>query len=616
MEQIKIQVFADRKVSKNLVNIGNMLESGVTKLVFELDEDIVTLDGNVYLFVSYDGKTYPYPLTDYTFEVGRELTQRKKNLANVVVSTSDDLKEPLKDVVWISNTITLKTDTTSIDMDAINEKELPPSLEIVYDDLLALEKRVQEKIDQMADYRSEGEGSFAENDSSTAFGDYSHAEGKGTITNGAHAHVEGLNTVANGHNSHAEGDNTQSSGQSSHAEGIDTITEGPYSHAEGNGTTASGKNSHAEGHNTVSQGESSHSEGYLTKSLGTNSHAEGIESIARGESSHAEGNGTYAGGSYSHAEGFCAETADIYTHAEGNHTRANKENSHAEGFKTESNGYNSHAEGGETIAQGHSSHSEGCLTKSRGPYSHAEGFGTDASANSQHVQGKWNIVDADYKYAHIVGNGTADTNRINIHTVDWQGNAWFQGTVASNGADYAEYFEWEDGNQDNEDRVGLLVALNGEYIRPANSNDEILGAISGTAAILGDNYECEWNGKYEKDEFGRIIYEMVEEFADITVDFDKETREAITEKKSLGFFKHPKLNPNYNPDETYINRSERKEWDTVGMLGKLFVRDDGTCQVNGYVTVGHDGIATRSEDKTNMRVLSRVNEGIVRVLLK
>ena len=90
----------------------------------------------------------------------------------------------------------------------------------------------------------------------------------------------------------------------------------------------------------------------------------------------------------------------------------------------------------------------------------------------------------------------------------------------------------------------------------------------------------------------------------------------ITELKSFGFHKRPKLNPNYNPEQTYINRANRPEWDTVGMLGKLYLKDDGSCQVNRYATIGENGIATASSEKTNMRVLSRVNENVVRVLLK
>ena len=32
-------------------------------------------------------------------------------------------------------------------------------------------------------------------------------------------------------------------------------------------------------------------------------------------------------------------------------------------------------------------------------------------------------------YVHIVGNGTSDTARSNAHTLDWEGNAWYQGDV-------------------------------------------------------------------------------------------------------------------------------------------------------------------------------------------
>ncbi len=33
-----------------------------------------------------------------------------------------------------------------------------------------------------------------------------------------------------------------------------------------------------------------------------------------------------------------------------------------------------------------------------------------------------------------------------------------------------------------------------------------------------------------------------------------------------------KLNPDYNPDTAYISREDRKEWATIGMMGKLRIR--------------------------------------------
>lgn len=145
MNDIIIQAYSNRKLSKKTVDIGNMQENKVTKLIFELDEGIAALGGNVYLFISYDGSTYPYPLEDNAIEIGRELTQRKMTYANLVVSASDDSEDLLKDVVWISNTLTLLTDKNSINIDSINEQELPPSLKIIYDNLLNLEKDLEEK---------------------------------------------------------------------------------------------------------------------------------------------------------------------------------------------------------------------------------------------------------------------------------------------------------------------------------------------------------------------------------------------------------------------------------------------------------------------------------------
>ena len=405
-------------------------------------------------------------------------------------------------------------------------------------------------------------------------------------------------------------------GNSSHSENDRTLAIGDYSHAEGELTKAVGKSTHTEGRFTQAIGVASHAEGELTVASANYTHAEGCHTEASGALSHAEGNYTKASGVASHAEGCNTEAIGYYSHAEGRFTQAIGAFSHAEGYNTKAISSYAHAEGNKTTGSGDGSHAEGLTTIASGHYSHAEGCNTEASGNWQHVQGRWNIEDATY--AHIVGNGNDSNTRSNAHTLDWQGNAWYQGSVTSNGADYAEFFEWQDGNPDNEDRVGLLVTLDGEKIRLANSGDEILGIISGTAAVLGDNYECEWNGKYLTDDFGRVIYDMVEEFAEIPhVEIDDEGNRIETiETVSLGFFKHPRINPDYDPSKEYVNRADRPEWDTVGMLGKLFVKDDGTCIPNYYATVGENGIATSSLEKTNMRVLSRVNDNVVRVLLK
>ena len=76
-----------------------------------------------------------------------------------------------------------------------------------------------------------------------------------------------------------------------------------------------------------------------------------------------------------------------------------------------------------------------------------------------------------------------------------------------------------------------------------------------------------------------------------------------------------KLNLNYNSNEPYIPRSERKEWDVVGMLGKLVLIDDGSCIVDKCCTVGEGGIGTHSEEETKFYVMNRIDERHIRVLV-
>jgi len=148
--------------------------------------------------------------------------------------------------------------------------------------------------------------------------------------------------------------------------------------------------------------------------IGSAAAAFGYETKASGDSSHAEGYWTTASGEYSHAEGYWTTASGQSSHAEGDYSHAEGEISHAEGYKT-------HATGGA---------------------SHAEGYSTHAAGKAQHVQGEYNITDPLYnpersdaraKYAHIVGNGTGESNRSNAHTLDWEGNAWFQGQIKVGG---------------------------------------------------------------------------------------------------------------------------------------------------------------------------------------
>lgn len=168
-------------------------------------------------------------------------------------------------------------------------------------------------------------------------------------------------------------------------------------------------------------------------------YVEGGFNVASGIASHAEGYGTTASGEYSHAEGCSTTVSGDSSHAEGVYTTARGYASHAEGNHTTTSGDgNSHAEGYYTTASGYNSHAEGYYTEAKGQSSHAEGTYTISSSYDQHVQGKYNIEDTSSTYAHIVGGGTSDSNRKNIHTLDWNGNAVFSGDVTATKSDGTE----------------------------------------------------------------------------------------------------------------------------------------------------------------------------------
>ena len=133
-------------------------------------------------------------------------------------------------------------------------------------------------------------------------------------------------------------------------------------------------------------------------------------------------------------------TMGINAFAEGTSTKASGHGSHAEGTSTKASGLGSHAEGNLTTASASASHAEGYGATARGWVSHAEGYGTLASGDHSHAQnyntiavkkyqtaiGKYNIEDTEtienLQKAFVIGNGSADNNRSNALTVDWQGN--------------------------------------------------------------------------------------------------------------------------------------------------------------------------------------------------
>lgn len=218
-------------------------------------------------------------------------------------------------------------------------------------------------------------------------------------------------------------------------------------------------------------------------------------------------------------------------------------------------------------------------------------------------------IDSGYYDSRlIVGGGTLESNRRNCFRVTDE--KVFGGTYQSTGADYAEMFEWADDNPNGEDRVGLFVTLDGEKIKVANSNDNfILGVVSGNPSICGDAHDDQWHNQEMRDVFGRIIYENVT----IPAKYSNDAEHKLVSPEHVE--RRAKVNPYYNHNEKYVPRSSRKEWAAVGIMGKLVVIDDGTCEVNGWAKVSDDGIATESTEQTKYRVMSRIDDTHIKILI-
>lgn len=204
----------------------------------------------------------------------------------------------------------------------------------------------------------------------------------------------------------------------------------------------------AEGYKTKTSGNGAHAEGYASgpgaigpQALADGAHAEGYTSgqnvkapMALGKGSHAEGYGSViATGDGAHAEGYDSVTnSGKGAHVEGYKNIGNGNGAHAEGYNNIINnslgGSANHVEGlDNTIDDGDASFAQA---------SHVGGIGNICKgASAQTIIGKYNIIDkGDYDkrygtYAHIVGNGTSDTDRSNAYTLDWDGNAVFAGDI-------------------------------------------------------------------------------------------------------------------------------------------------------------------------------------------
>lgn len=292
-----------------------------------------------------------------------------------------------------------------------------------------------------------------------------------------------------------------------------------------------------------------------------------------------------------------------YAFAEGWQTAARAGYSHAEGYLSETYQYCSHAEGHETKASGHGSHAEGVNTEASGDESHAEGFYTSTNLREgAHIMGKFG--DADNIYSWFLANGTDPAAKSLAAKILYNGNAYIDVAWNAGGADYGELFETADGKTI---EPGYFVTFDGagqKIRKTAESDSYVLGVVTGTSGIVGDSGELRWKGKYLTDEWGRIQYH------EVTVPGIKDEKGNVVLPEHMEI--QPILNPQWDNTRKYVPRLKRPEWVIVGLLGKLRVRDDGTCIPGEYCRPSDNGIASASE--SGYRVLERLSENQILIL--
>ncbi len=184
---------------------------------------------------------------------------------------------------------------------------------------------------------------------------------------------------------------------------------------------------------------------------------------------------------------------------------------------------------------------------------------------------------------------------------DADGDGHFDGVADAGNADFAEYFEWEDGNPSNEDRRGYPVVISNGKVRKATSSDaasSIIGAVSAEPGFVGNAAALGWKDRYKTDDFGtRLRVDIVylvwnKEGAPQPKAGDYRSCTSAEKRAPIDKIDDPKYkvpafaktqnirvtekglvpNPAFDSSKNYISRQERKEWATIGLLGQVPIR--------------------------------------------
>ena len=211
----------------------------------------------------------------------------------------------------------------------------------------------------------------------------------------------------------------------------------------------------------------------------------------------------------------------------------------------------------------------------------------------------------DIQAVYIGGDNTAATRTDNVFSFigksgtgsTAKGNAFADVAFNGSGADFAEMFEWSDGNPNGEDRVGLFAQLTTSANGLPNGKIEvggdglIVGPVSAMPGSTVNTAALGWQGRYLRDDFGRFVLDSAGERT---------------------------LNPNYDEDMDYTSRGGRNEWSPIGLKGRVRVRASSNIGIypsskSGLtVDVASDGTVIDAGSKGTYKVIQVVKQKEIR----
>lgn len=285
-----------------------------------------------------------------------------------------------------------------------------------------------------------------------------------------------------------------------------------------------------------------------------------------------------------------------------------------------------------------------CSTSSSCPYSAVIGSESSDVAAASGTQPAFAVLLGSYQCN--IGSGAASglAARQYIVTGGYSGAPSWRiesngGTMRStaahttSGLDYAELFENGDGAAH---APGRLLSRKGKCGHLAQSGDRILGVVSVCPTVVGGDDGLAWSGRYERDEWGAVIWEdveverqiedreAVEAYKDRRAQIQASIREAesLEEKRALAellaalqkpakvtvreMTRQMRTSPKWDPTREQVPRSERPDqWTVVGLLGQIRISIGEGVSEGDALMPGVDGVGVTATREYLM-------EGIVR----